>query len=175
MSPTHRPALDAPAGDVCVLTTALCDEALAHSRSSPRGRVILPFHKAAADPLHRMLNAVQPGSYIRPHRHLLPPKAEAFLVLRGSLAFFVFEDDGRARTCIRLAASSERFGVDVAPGVYHAFVALEPDTLIYEVKNGPYEQANDKEFASWAPKEGSPEAADYVRSLLEVFARADAR
>ena len=29
-----------------------------------------------------MLNAIEPQSYIRPHRHLIPPKVEVFLVLR---------------------------------------------------------------------------------------------
>jgi len=169
MATSHKTALDAPAGDVALITTALLDATVAYARSSPRRRVIQPFHKHGADPLHRMLNAVQPGSYIRPHRHLDPPKAEAFIVLRGALAFFVFEDDGRVRQCVRLAAGSACFGVDLQPGVFHSFIALEPDTLIYEVKNGPYEQATDKAFAPWAPAEGAPEAAAYLRALTEIF------
>lgn len=145
--------------------------ALEYSRTSPRKRVILPFHKHGADPLHRMLNAAQPGTYVRPHRHIAPPKSEAFLVLQGALAMFVFEDDGAIRDCFRLAAGSDRFGVDLAPGMFHSFIALEPDTLIYEVKNGPYEPASDKDFASWAPLEDSPGAAAYVAELAAAYAQ----
>jgi cupin fold WbuC family metalloprotein len=171
MADSYRRALDAKDLELTVISESLLAEAISHARTSPRRRIILPFHKRPEDPLHRMLNAVQVDSYVRPHRHLDPPKSEAFIVLRGALVFFTFEDDGRLRDSIRLAAGSERFGVDLAPGIYHSFAALEPDTVIYEVKNGPYEAANDKSFAPFAPEEGTPEAADYVRSLLAAHAR----
>jgi cupin fold WbuC family metalloprotein len=144
---------------------------LARSRDNPRRRVIQPFHKTEADTLHRMLNAVQPDSYIRPHRHLDPPKAEAWILLRGAVAFFTFDDDGKVRECLRLRAGSERFGVDLVPGVYHSFIALEPDTVIYEVKPGPYTQSTDKSFAPFAPEEGSTRAPAYMVSLLEELQR----
>ena len=63
------------------------------------------------------------------------------------------------------------FGVDLAPGIFHGLVALEPDTVIYEVKDGPYAAANDKAFAPWAPEEGSPEAARYREGLREEYRR----
>jgi cupin fold WbuC family metalloprotein len=167
MTQDFKPALPPPEGDLCLVSRALMQAAVEYSRSSPRLRVIQPFHKTAAEPLHRMLNAVQPGSYIRPHRHLDPPKAEAWILLSGAVAFFRFEDDGRVRQCLRLRAGGEAFGVDLVPGVYHSFIALEPDTVIYEIKAGPYEQTTDKSFAPWAPAEGAPEAAAYMARLLE--------
>ena len=154
-----------------LLTEAAVQTAIEHARSSPRRRVIAPYHKSHADPLHRMLNAVQPDSYIRPHRHLDPPKSEAWILLRGALAFFTFEDDGRVRDCLRVAAGGDPFGVDLAPGVYHAFIALEPDTVIYEVKPGPYAAADDKAFAPWAPPEGSPDVSRYMAELRAEFTR----
>ena len=169
VSSSYRRALESPAGVLALITDELVASAVAYSRTSPRRRVILPFHERASDPLHRMLNAVQPDSYVRPHRHLDPPKSEAWILLRGALVFFTFEDDGRVRECVRLAAGSARFGVDLAPGVYHTFVALEPDTVIYEVKNGPYAQATDKTFPAWAPEEGSPETPAYVAALLAEY------
>jgi cupin fold WbuC family metalloprotein len=168
---SYRRALDPPAGDFVVLGDELAQRAVEYSRTSPRKRVILPFHKHDQEPLHRMLNAVQPGSYLRPHRHLSPPKAEVFIVLRGALALFVFEDDGRIRRCLRLAAGSESFGVDLAPGLYHSFFALEPDTLLYEVKSGPYVPATAKDFAPWAPEEGAADAQRYLAELQAAFAR----
>jgi cupin fold WbuC family metalloprotein len=147
------------------------EEVTGSSRTSPRRRIILPFHKSEADLLHRMLNVIQPDSYVRPHRHLDPPKAESWVVLRGALAFFTFEEDGRVRDCLSLEAGGEHFGVDLAPGIFHGIVALAPDTVIFEAKNGPFAPANDKSFASWAPAEGTPEAAGYLASLLEEFRR----
>jgi cupin fold WbuC family metalloprotein len=171
MSKPYPRALQAPSGELTLISDDLVRTALEHSRTSPRGRVILPFHKDASDPLHRMLNAVQPGSYIRPHRHLDPPKAEAWILLRGAAAFFTFEDDGRVRDCVQLTAGGELFGVDLIPGVYHSFIALEPDTVLYEVKTGPYSELTDKAFAPFAPAEGESEANAYMESLLNEHRR----
>lgn len=164
--PTHRLALDPPTGSLCVLDHQLLDRAASYARESPRQRVIAPFHRSPEDPLHRMLNAVQPESYVHPHRHLDPPKAEAWVVLRGSLLFFTFHDDGRVDQRLVIRAAGPRLGVDLVAGVYHSFIALEPDTILYEVKNGPYQASTDKSFAPWAPAENTPEAAAYMQHLL---------
>ncbi|HLL05348.1 MAG TPA: WbuC family cupin fold metalloprotein [Myxococcaceae bacterium] len=171
MSSSFPRALSAPPGELVVLSRELVQSVTEASRVSPRRRIIQPFHKNDADPLHRMLNIIQPDSYVRPHRHLDPPKAEAWVLLRGKLAFFTFEEDGRVKDCLTLEAGGEHFGVDLIPGVFHGLVALAPDTVIYEVKTGPYAPANDKTFAPWAPEEGSPEAAGYQARLLAEYRR----
>ena len=48
-------------------------------------------------------------------------------------------------------------------------VCLEPDTVILEVKKGPYDANTDKKFASWAPAEGDPDALDFQKLLLARF------
>lgn len=159
-------ALDPPPDDLALMTDALVDEAVRMSRSAPRGRMVAPLHRSHADPVHRMLNAIQPSSYVRPHRHVDPPKPEAWIVLRGRLLFVTFHDDGAIDRHLVLAAQSERFGVDLVPGRYHTVAALVPDTVIYEVKSGPYEAMTDKAFAPWAPEEGTPEAEAYLNDLL---------
>ena len=158
-------ALDPPEGPVVVIDDSIMQVAVGASQESPRGRIILPFHKAHEEPLHRMLNVMQPGSYVQPHRHLFPPKAEAIIVLRGTICVAIFDDEGVLQRKIELSAKSSGIGVDIEPGVFHTFFALEPDTILFEVKPGPYERSNDKDFASWAPKEGSAEAEEYLRSL----------
>jgi len=138
------------------------------SQQSPRKRIIQPIHRSLDDPLHRMFNAIQPGSYARPHRHLDPPKAKAWIVLQGKLLFITFSDDGTIDHHATLTAGGECFGVDLVPGRYHTVCALMPDTVIYEVKTGPYLAMNDKAFAPWAPEEGTPEAAAYLNHLLSL-------
>lgn len=165
---TTRLALDHPEGDLVLLRREDLERTIAESRSAARKRIIRPFHRSLDDPLHRMFNAIQPGSYARPHRHLDPPKAESWIVLRGRLLFICFFDDGSVDDAVVLEAGGECFGIDLVPGRYHTIAALEPDTLIYEVKSGPYSASTDKAFAPWAPKEGSPEAEAYLRALLEL-------
>jgi cupin fold WbuC family metalloprotein len=155
-------ALDAPAGRLTRITQALIDEVSAASRASPRRRMILPLHQSADNTLHRMLNAVQPDSYIRPHRHPTPAKDESFVLLQGALAFFTFEDDGRVRDAWEVQSG----GVDLKAGPYHSFIALAPDTVIFEVKPGPYEPSGDKAFAAWAPAEGGADVQGFMARLL---------
>ena len=160
-------ALDPPEGPVVVIDESFVDQAVSASRKSPRGRIILPLHKDHKAPLHRMLNVMQPGSYVQPHRHLYPPKAEAILVLRGTICVAIFDDEGGVLSKMELSAQSSAFGVDIEPGVYHTFFALEPDTVLFEVKPGPYERSSDKDFAPWAPKEGSGGEDRYLAGLAE--------
>lgn len=168
---TSPRALAPPIGAVCWIEKPLLERAIAVSRSSPRRRVIQPFHRDESAALHRMLNAVQPGSYIPPHRHLDPPKAESWIVLRGALAFFTFDDQGNIEACLEIRADGDVFGVDLEPGVYHTFLALEPDTVVFEVKSGPYSPNTDKTFPPWAPPEDSSEAPAYLQELERQFAQ----
>jgi len=164
-------ALPPPIGSVCWIDQHSLEHTITESRKSPRQRIIQPFHRSESAGLHRMFNAVQPGSYIAPHRHLDPPKDESWIVLRGSLAFFTFDDQGTIVQCLEISANGSVFGVDLEPGVYHSFFALEPDTVVYEVKTGPYAPNNDKAFAPWAPREGEPGVPAYLAHLQTEFSQ----
>jgi cupin fold WbuC family metalloprotein len=164
--------MPAPAGPVTVITRPQVAEAIALSRQSPRGRIIRPYHASASDPLHRMLNVVQPHSYIQPHRHAFPPKAESIVVLQGAIGCLIFSDAGAVEQANVLGAGRPAFGIDIHAGVFHTFFALEADTVVFEVKPGPYEKASDKDFAPWAPKEGTSEAKGYLERLSRLVAGA---
>jgi cupin fold WbuC family metalloprotein len=164
-------ALPAPTEPVVVLTQAHAERALAASRESMRQRMILPFHKTDDARLHRMLNALQPGTYVQPHRHLRAPKSEVFVALRGRADCLVFDDDGHIVLAPQIEAGGACFGIDIAPGHYHSFLVRAPDTLLYEVKEGPYTAVDDKDFASWAPSEGSPDVPRYLAELEDALAR----
>lgn len=166
-------ALEPPPGAVTPLDRQLLERAVAMSRLSPRRRVILPLHKGHDAPLHRMLNAMQPGSYVRPHRHAAPPKAESVIVLQGRLGVVVFDDLGIPTDYLVAAPHALVFGVDFEPGIFHTFLALEPDTVLFEVKPGPYAKSTDKDFAPWAPEEYTDAAQDYLASLRERFRSLD--
>ncbi len=159
-------ALKSPTGELVTLTDNLIDAAIFASRESPRKRIILPFHDGPENTLHRMLNAVQPGSYIRPHRHLDPPKDEALVLLRGALTFYTFHEDGTVNAVQHVRAGTASFGIDVKAGVFHTFIATEPDTVVFEVKPGPWSPATDKDFATWAPDEGEEGYVEYMDRLL---------
>ncbi len=165
MSNAQRYAIDPPDSPVTLIDDKMLAEVVAASRTSSRKRIIMPLHKQERALLQRMLNALQPGSYIRPHRHA-PDRGESLIVLRGVLMYFTFSDAGALESATRLEAGSTCFGSDIEGGVWHSFMAAEPDTVLFEVKPGPYHAETDKEFAPWAPEENSPEAEAYMNELL---------
>lgn len=162
-------ALAPPAGDAVRLDAELIARAVAASRTSPRRRIVLPLHAAPDDPLQRMLNALQPDSYVRPHRHQ-GARAESVVVLQGRVGFVTFDDGGAVKESVAAGAGAEVAGLDIRFGVYHTFFALEPDTVVFEVKAGPYTPDGNKMFADWAPEEGTPGAGDYLLDLQKLFA-----
>ena len=146
-----------------LLDSALFESLIQRARQAPRLRVNHNFHAAMEDNPHRFLNVMIKGTYIAPHRHLDPPKAESFLVLLGKMAFFTFDDSGRVVTTHIIG--QDLVGIDIQPGVWHTMTPLTPEAVCYEVKPGPYSAANDKDFAPWAPREGDPAAAAYLENL----------
>ena len=138
--------------------------------ANPRKREVHFLHRNTSEPLQRMLNAVQLQSYIRPHRHVQPGKAESVVLLSGALAFATFNDDGSLSLSdsVYLHAGGA-LAVDCREGVWHTFFAVEPNTVVFEVKAGPHDAATDKEFAPWAPEEGSLEAQAYLALLMKTF------
>jgi cupin fold WbuC family metalloprotein len=116
-----------------------------------------------------MLNALTPGTYVRPHRHADRYKSEGFILLRGELALLIFSEDGMVDwTHSRLLSPvTGCVGMEIPPGIWHSLVALA-ETVIYEVKGQPaggYVQDSDKDFAPWSPAEGALEAGAYVQQL----------
>jgi cupin fold WbuC family metalloprotein len=150
------------------LGRGLFRELIGRAGESPRRRTNYNFHGAMEENPHRFLNVMLRGTYVTPHRHLDPPKAESFLVLEGEAAFFVFDDAGAVtRTHI---LGRECVGIDIGPGIWHSLAVLTDHAVCFEVKPGPYSAANDKDFAPWAPREGDPAAAEYLERLLALAA-----
>ena len=69
-----------------LIDTPLLDATTARAKQSPRLRMNHNFHERLDDPVNRLLNALEPGTYLRPHRHSNPDKTEIFLLLRGRVS-----------------------------------------------------------------------------------------
>jgi len=134
---------------------------------SARGRQNLNLHQAYADPCQRLFNAIEPGTYIRPHRHIDPPRFECFVPIRGRMALIVFTDGGTIDRVLPLGADSDVMAVELPPEAWHCLIAFDPGTIFFELKPGPYIPLTDKDFAPWAPGEGAPESGAYLAALTE--------
>ncbi|MDX6766398.1 MAG: WbuC family cupin fold metalloprotein [Candidatus Methylacidiphilales bacterium] len=169
--PTDALSLPGPEGPVFALNDAWMQKGVLASRQGRRGRIMLPMHRRA-EGVQRMVNFVQPGSYIRPHRHPLPGRIECVAVIQGCMGLFEFSPEGEILRGWRLEAGMAGACLaDIDAGVWHTMVALAPDSVMLEIKAGPYDPSTDKEFGAWSPAEDSPAAADYLRRLESFFDR----
>jgi cupin fold WbuC family metalloprotein len=144
------------------LTNSLTHEALI----SPRKRKNYNMHKDAGDLLQRLINAMEPGTYVHPHKHENPDKREVFLVLTGTLLVVEFDENGNIADHIILNRECGNFGVEIAERTYHSIISLEKGSVSFEAKDGPYDPADDKCFAPWAPAENSPDCQAYIIATL---------
>jgi|GEM_PF-85565 len=145
----------------------LIDGVLKKSRQSSRKRANYNFHAAFDAPIQRMLNVAQPGTYVRPHKHENPDKIEVFVIIKGRALIVEFDEKGNTIDHFVLSPKEGNHAVEIPPRVWHSFIALEPDTALYEVKEGPYNKDNDKNFAVWAPEEGSETAQVFNEKILK--------
>ncbi len=135
----------------------------AEAAALPRRRKNLNLHETLDDPIQRLCNAFEPGTYLRPHRHG-PGVWELFALLRGRAAVLTFDDGGRVTGRTELGADATVL-VEIPPAAWHSLVALAPGTVLFEVKRGPYRPTGEHDFAAWAPKEGDAQAGAFVQWL----------
>jgi cupin fold WbuC family metalloprotein len=136
------------------------------SAASVRKRSMQVFHKTMDDRLQRMLNSMQPGTYLQPHKHENPDKREVFIGLTGKFVVIEFDDSGNICDHMILDPSTNEYAAEIDARVYHTVICLEPNSTAYELKDGPYDPLDDKDFASWAPKEGDDNCGAYIRQVL---------
>ena len=148
-----------------VITRDLLYRLSEEAGTSPRLRKNFNMHPANESRCHRLLNAIEPASYIRPHRHLDPEKDEAFILLTGRLGVILFDDGGEITNCVILSHDDGILAVDVPNGVFHTAVSLEPGTVFFEAKAGPYLPLTEAEIAAWAPQDGDDGVPRYLEYL----------
>ena len=140
----------------------LLDSLTQRAKTSQRQRMNYNLHPTPDDIVQRLFNAIEPETYIRPHRHSDPMSFEVFLIVRGSAVLLFFNDEGRVLERKLLSAGGETIGVEIPANIWHAMASLEPGTIFFEVKKGPYVRPSGQNVAVWAPEEGNPEAAKFV-------------
>lgn len=152
-----------------LIDSNLLQDTIVRSEESPRLRVNHNFHTCFEDPIQRFLNVLQPDSYIQPHRHMITDAFETFLILKGKIGIVLFNDEGKITEAYKLSPKNGNYGIEIDGRVWHAIFALEEDSVCYELKRGPYDPENAKEFASWAPGEEEDSCLCYFNQLKKHF------
>jgi cupin fold WbuC family metalloprotein len=145
------------------------------AKVSPRLRQHRNVHQSYQEASQRLFNAIEPGSYIRPHRHASDPREELLVAVRGVMAMITFDDQGAVTNVLRFG--TEGYGNEIAVGAevssstWHTVIALEPGCVLLEVKAGPFDPNQPKDLAPWAPEENLASAREYYDRMVELIAQ----
>ncbi len=133
------------------IDVTLMDSVADEARLSPRLRKNHNFHHSEDEPVNRLINVMHRGTYLPVHRHSRPDRSESCIVLRGRVGVTFYDDEGNLTDSRLVGPSCDCVGYDIDAGVWHGLVVLEDDTVLFEVKQGPYAPISADNIASWSP------------------------
>ena len=119
-----------------IIDNELIDRVVEQAKESPRLRMNYNFHPSLDDKCHRLLNALEPRTEVPIHRH--GTKDETFIILRGRVRVNIYNDRGEVTQTTVLCQEEGNLGVDIPKGLWHNVECLEPGSVIFEVKEGPF-------------------------------------
>lgn len=138
------------------------------AQSVPRLRKNLNIHAQLDDPVQRLFNAMEPGTYVRPHRHPGKDRWEFFQIVSGRAAVLTFDQTGTVQEKIELSQTGPNVAIEIPGNQWHTLVSLQSGTVLFEIKQGPYQPLSDKDFATWAPQEGDRAVESFVQWFTDA-------
>lgn len=145
-----------------VLTRQTVAQLVEQAKQSSRRRQNLNIHLDTAAAINRLLNAVEPDSYVRPHRH--PDKDETLLAVAGSFALLFFDNDARVTRREMLGGTGAAL-IEYPANTWHSLIALESGSVFFEVKAGPYVAVASEDYLPGWPLENSTDVPRALRWL----------
>lgn len=146
----------------------LMDAVAEKASQSPRRRMNYNFHRSTDEKVNRLLNVMHRGSYLPVHRHLDPERSESIIVVRGKVGITIYDNAGAELESRIVGAGCDCVGFDIEAGVWHGLVVLEDDTVLFEVKEGPYAPITPENIAPWTPAADDELAVEKFVAELEV-------
>lgn len=132
------------------LDTAALQQLADTARQSLRLRANHNFHAELPDPIQRLAIAMQPRTYVRPHRH--PHTFEVLFPLSGRFVVLHFDDQGVVTR--RTVLGEDCKVLETPAGEWHAVLSLDDGGVIFEVKHGPYMPIAAEDYLPGTPAEG---------------------
>jgi len=127
-----------------IIDENLLDTVTGQAKGSARLRMNYNFHESLDAKAQRLLNALEPGTVLPVHRHL--HTAETYIVLRGSIRVLFYNNEKELINSGELNPLKAKFGVDIPAGQWHTLEVLESGTVIFEVKEGPYQALGEEDI-----------------------------
>ena len=151
-----------------IIEKPLIDRTTEQARKESRLRKNYNLHERLCDPVNRLLNALEPGTYVPAHRHSHPAKDETVFVLRGNIVSVIFDDAGNIIERAVIDPAHGVYGFDIPAGQWHGLLVRESGTVVFEVKKGPFTPLTEEDIAPWTPRTDDKEGITrYLNRLAE--------
>lgn len=126
-----------------IIDNLLLDQVSAKAKASERLLMNYNFHESPDSKAQIMLNAMEPRTIIPIACHQTD---ELFVGLRDALKI-TLSDDGKNISLEQiLNPSTGNYGVCIPKGQWHQAEVLEPDTVIFETREGSYMPVTEKDI-----------------------------
>ncbi|NDV47260.1 cupin fold metalloprotein, WbuC family [Paludibacter sp. 221] len=114
----------------------LLDTISRQAKENERLRMNYNLHDSLDAPAQRLLNALEVGTNLPVHRH--EKTAETYVLLQGEIKVIFYNDEKEIVKTTILNPLEGKFGVNILAGQWHTIEVLQPNSVIFEVKDGPY-------------------------------------
>ena len=126
-----------------IISNQIIDNLIAEAKASPRLRKNYNLHASTSDSVQRMFNAMEPGTIVPIHCH--KSVNETMILLRGKMKVIEY-DENYSPTSTILDINSGNIGVHIKSCVWHTVEVLEEGTVVFEVKEGPYQPLSEDDI-----------------------------
>ena len=114
----------------------LLNKVSAEAKANARLRMNYNLHESLDDKVQRLFNAMEPGTVIPIQRHR--DTAETMIIVRGLLKITTYDDEKNILEQCVLNPLDGKYGYHIPKGVWHEVEVMAPNTVMFEVKEGPY-------------------------------------
>lgn len=125
-----------------VIDKQILDELSLKAKGNPRLRCNLDMRNSAEDKSQRMLNALEPGTEMPIHRHL--GSSETCVCIRGHFEEYFYDENGNLTETIDMVPGGTVLNIE--KGQWHSLKCLEPNTILFEAKDGAYRPLEEDEI-----------------------------
>ena len=119
-----------------IIDKKLLDEVSRKAKESDRLRMNFNLHDSLDAKAQRLLNALEMGTDLPIHRHT--KTSETYFLVRGRINVMFYNDNKEETESFSLDPLNGSYGVHIPAGQWHTLEVLESDSVIFEVKDGPY-------------------------------------
>lgn len=138
-----------------IIDQKLLDSLTAQAKANPRLRQSYDLRTTPDDKSQRMLNALEPGTFMPIHRHR--NTSETMVMVRGKLIERFYDDNGNItdefvmEPLSNISTTSNNSEpsismVQIEAGQWHSLEVLEEGTVIFEAKDGAYQPISEEEI-----------------------------